>query len=58
MKLQDCINIVQQLLKTKVKYSDPKLQHQYEKGLLIGLIAKQMTTDPSLVQEIKKIIKK
>lgn len=56
MKLQNCINLVQQLLENKVKYSDPKLQHYYIQGLLIGFISKQIHSDSKILDDFKKLI--
>ena len=55
MHLQDCINLIERLLKNNKKYSNPRQQNCYDKGYLIGLIARRMMSDTSFMLEIKRL---
>ena len=55
MHIQDCIKLLEQILKNNKKYTDPKQQLCYDKGYLIGLISQRMITDSSFMLEIKRL---
>jgi hypothetical protein len=59
MELQDCINVVEKLLRqNNRKYKDSHAQMIYERGYLTGLIARLMIENPNIRLEITEQTKK
>jgi len=59
MDLQDCIDIVEKLLRqNNRRYKDSHAQMIYERGYLTGMLARMMIENPMIRNEIIDRVKK
>ena len=53
MPIQDCIDIIEKLLKhNNREYKDSHEQLLYERGYLTGLLARMMSDDPHILHQV------